>query len=166
MSTLTEVLETVEVTGEIPKKTVKAKPAPAAAQPEEILSPAARARRDEKLKEEAFREKYSRLVRGRFRFYESPGGTLKFNLGQMFKGDPVKKWIFKDGEVREIPYGVARHLIDNGWYPVHTFAQDENGNPNMRIGEKIQRFGFEPLDFIDVEGRPLQELVTVERVGY
>lgn len=103
-------------------------------------------------------------VRGMFKFYEVPGGVLNFVYNN-YKEDPVEKFSLVDGEVYEIPLGVAKHLNKNGWYPVHQYKDTDTG-VKMRIGQKVHRFGFQSLDFTDMdELAPEKELVTVEHVA-
>lgn len=111
------------------------------------------------------RDKYREPVKGIFRFFEVPGGSMEF-VYREFKEDQVEKFALHDGEIYTIPLGVARHLNKNGWYPVHSYAQDENGKTAMKIGQKVRRFGFQSLEFVDVEdltpvGGPL---ITVENL--
>lgn len=87
-----------------------------------------------------------KIVRGKFMFYEVPGGELKFSY-RGYKNDPVEHYHMIDGEVYSIPLGVARHLNDNGYYNVHAHAIDEKGNPSVKVGKRIDRFGFQSLEF-------------------
>ena len=96
------------------------------------------------------RDKDREIVRGIFRFYEVPGGTLSFSF-RAYKEDPVENYSFVDGQIYSIPLGVAKHLNKNLWYPVHAFAQDENGKPNVKVGKKVRRAGFDSLEFHDQE---------------
>ena len=112
------------------------------------------------------RDKDKEMVRGIFHFYEVPGGLLEF-VFKAYKEDNVEKYSLYDGQVYSVPLGVAKHLNKNGWYPVHTYMQDETGRPIAKIGQKVRRFGFSSLEFIDSadltpEGKPL---VTVESLG-
>ena len=81
-----------------------------------------------------------------------------------YKEDPVERFDFLDGETYTIPLGVAKHLNKNGWYPVHQYAVDEVGKSLMKIGQKVRRFGFQSLEFIDIEDLTLndKQIVTVE----
>ncbi len=110
------------------------------------------------------RDRDREKVKGMFKFYEVPGGTLSF-VFKKYKEDQIEKYTLSDGQVYEIPLGVAKHLNKNGWYPVHHY-KDEEGGKKIRIGEKIHRFGFQSLDFTDMgEVAPEKELVTVERIA-
>ena len=96
------------------------------------------------------RDKDREPVKGIFRFYEVPGGTLSF-VYRAYKEDPVERFDLVDGQIHTIPLGVARHLNKNGKYPVHAYRQDEKGNPAMIIGKKVARFAFQSLEFIDID---------------
>lgn len=109
------------------------------------------------------RDKDREKVKGIFRFYEVPGGSMSF-VYKAYKEDPIERYDMKDGEVYTIPLGVAKHLNKNGWYPIHHHAMDEGGKPSVKIGKKKQRFGFQSLEFVDVEelATPDKEIITVE----
>ena len=83
-----------------------------------------------------------------------------------FKGDPVEKYAMKDGQIYEIPLGVARHLNKNCWYPIHEYMTDEHGNKLQKIGTKVRRCSFQSLEFIDTEDLTPQGhgVITVENV--
>lgn len=97
------------------------------------------------------RAKDAEIVRGIFRFYEIPGGTLEFTYGPIYKGDEQQNYKLTDGMVYSLPLGVARHLNKNCWYPVHKQLLDESGKPSIRIGQKVRRCGFQSLEFVDIE---------------
>lgn len=104
-------------------------------------------------------------VKGVFHFYEVPGGSMSFNF-KKYKGDPVARYDLTDGQVYTLPLGVARHLNKNGTYPVHQYLKDESGNVSRKIGQKVRRFGFQSLEFMDIEDLPnkAEQIVTVENV--
>ena len=112
------------------------------------------------------RDKDREPVKGIFRFYEVPGGTLSF-VFRAYKEDPVERFDLTDGMIYTIPLGVARHLNKNGWYPVHAYKQDEAGKPSVQIGKKIARFAFQSLEFVDIDDisatgeSPIIEQVTI-----
>jgi len=109
------------------------------------------------------RDKDRENVRGIFRFHEVPGGSMSFNF-KAYKEDPLERFDFIDGEVYTIPLGVAKHLNNNCWYPVHHYAKDESGAPGVRIGQKVKRCSFQSLEFVDIdELKPAADIVTVER---
>jgi len=111
------------------------------------------------------RDKDRQLVKGIFRFYEVPGGQMSFNF-RKYKQDPIERFDMVDGGVYTIPLGVAKHLTQNGNYPVHKYIKSEDGTTSMRVGQKVNRFGFESLEFMDIEDLPNQsnEIVTVDEV--
>lgn len=112
------------------------------------------------------RDKDRELVKGIFKFYEVPGGSMSF-VYRAYKEDKTERYDLVDGQVYSIPLGVARHLNKNGWYPVHSYAMDESGKPSMKMGQKKRRFGFQSLEFVDIEelGEETSEIITVEHVG-
>lgn len=89
-------------------------------------------------------------VRGKFRFYEVPGGRLEFVYFK-YKGDPLDAYKMDDGGVYEVPRMVANHLNESGAYPVHAYSQDEYGKPIPIIGKTIRRYGFHSLEFEPLE---------------
>ena len=111
------------------------------------------------------RDKDRELVKGIFRFFEVPGGSMSF-VFKSYKEDPVETFNLFDGETYTIPLGVARHLNKNGWYPLHQHAVDELGKPLMKIGSKVRRFGFQSLEFMDIEDLAIgdKQIVTVESI--
>lgn len=116
------------------------------------------------------------MVKGIFRYYEVPGGSMSFSF-KKYREDPVERYDLVDGQQYTLPLGVAKHLNKNGTYPVYEHVPNEPGiqqainpgggaalNQNMRIGRKVQRFGFQSLEFVDIEG--LEEdpgIFTVEK---
>ncbi len=96
------------------------------------------------------RDKYQEKVKGIFKNYELPGGSLSFNFRE-FKEDKIEKYLLQDGKVYTLPLGVAKHLNKNCWYPVHAHRKDDSGNSHQMIGKKVRRFGFQSLEFMDPE---------------
>jgi hypothetical protein len=107
------------------------------------------------------RDKDREKVKGIFQFHECPGGTLSFCF-KIYQEDPLEFYTLKDGTQYEIPLGVARHLNQNGWYPVHHYEKNESGNPTVEIGQKRHRYSFRSLDFMASED--LQEPVDIVSV--
>lgn len=102
---------------------------------------------------ETKRAEESKLVRGIFRFHEVPGGMMEFQY-RKYKGDPIQKYSMKDGEVYEVPLGVARHLNTNCWYPSYAYndkASQELTGAAVIVKEKIRRCSFQSLDFVESE---------------
>lgn len=92
------------------------------------------------------RKRDAKMVRGRFEYHESPGAEFFFRY-HAYEGDPVVDYTLQDGEVRELPYGVAKHLNNIG-YPTHKYEQDASGKNVMKIGKFTKRCSFVPLDFM------------------
>jgi hypothetical protein len=128
------------------------------------------------------RDKDREKVKGIFRYFEVPGGCMSF-VHKIYKEDKVERYDLMDGEVYTLPLGVAKHLNKNGWYPEYVHIAHEDGRPisgginpgfgstpaqTMRIGKKIRRFGFQSLEFVDVDefSTGAQQIVTVEKVDH
>lgn len=110
------------------------------------------------------RDKDREMVRGIFKFYEVPGGLMEF-MFKKYKDDKLEKYSLVDGQIYTIPLGVAKHLNNNCWYPVHAYAQDESGKTSVKIGQKVKRCGFQSLEFIDIdELQPDKQIITVESI--
>lgn len=112
------------------------------------------------------RDKNREKVKGVFNFFEVPGGSMSF-VYREFKEDPVERFDLVDGEIYTLPLGVAKHLNKSGWYPVHMHAQDESGKVSMKVGQKVRRFGFRSLEFIDIDelnDHQGKQILTVETV--
>lgn len=122
------------------------------------------------------REKDREIVKGIFRFYEVPGGGMSFYF-RKYKGDPIERFDLVDGQVYSLPLGVAKHLNTNGWYPRYEYIRGEDGviggyapqafgqaRTNMRVAQKVRRFGFQSLEFCDIDelSTPDQQVVQVE----
>jgi len=96
------------------------------------------------------RERDNELVRGVVRNYEQAGMPITFAY-LVHKGDRLQKYSFPDNSVQIIPRVVARHISKDCGIVVHKQKIDQNGN-NIGSTEGIfQRFGFTPLDFMDIE---------------
>lgn len=116
------------------------------------------------------RDKMREKVTGIFHFYEVPGGGISFNFRE-FKGDDIQRYDLVDGETYTIPLGVAKHLNKNGWYPEYGYFQAENGLKQsstpadsrvMRVAKKIRRYGFQSLEFVDIDDLPSAQSQIVE----
>jgi len=104
-------------------------------------------------------------VKGIFKFYECPGSQLSFSY-RKYKEDPVETFTLIDGQIYTIPLGVAKHLNSSGQYPVHKYLKDDEGKVSVKVGQKVRRYGFQSLEFVDVadfENTP-SKIVTVEKV--
>lgn len=109
------------------------------------------------------RDKDREMVKGVFKYYEVPGGMVAFCF-KKYAQDPVEKFEMHDGRVYTIPLGVAKHINNNTWYPIHEYSKNEEGLPAQRIGQKVRRMGFQSLEFMDTEGMGdnINRIVTVE----
>jgi hypothetical protein len=124
-----------------------------------------------KAEKKVFNYKYQRdkdreMVRGKFIFHEVPGGGMSFNI-KLYKEDQVERYDLHDGQIYTLPLGVARHLNKNGWYPVYDYMKDEQTQNVQRIGQKVRRFSFQSLEFVDVDDLTPEGkgIITVENVG-
>jgi len=111
------------------------------------------------------RDKDREKVKGIFKFYEVPGGQLSFSY-KKYKEDQVETFTLMDGKVYTLPLGVAKHLNNNGSYPVHGYTKDETGAVSMKVGQKVRRFGFQSLEFVDVDefvNEP-SRIINVEKI--
>lgn len=120
-------------------------------------------------------------VRGIFRFHECPGGVMSFWYKKYAKDD-VERYDLVDGQVHEIPLGVAKHLNKNCWYPVYSHipssavfgerdpvvqAAGSYIGHEMKVTQKKRRVSFQSLEFIDLDditpvGIGATDIVTVE----
>jgi len=117
-------------------------------------------------------EEESKLVKGRFRNYETPGGSLRVQI-RKYPNIPSFDKVMLDNETYQIPLYVARHLngvdksaggcdgkIHTCSWPTHGFKwdsdrpapgsnQNDQGIPVPIIGvaKWNRRFGFESLEF-------------------
>ncbi len=110
------------------------------------------------------RDKDREIVRGKFRFHEIPGGVMEF-VFRKYKQDPVESFTMVDGEIYQIPRGVANHLNKNCWYPIHHFLRDENGHMTAAVNRKVQRCSFESLEFMDDDDGRVVDIVDVKPMG-
>lgn len=123
------------------------------------------------------RDKHAEIVPGIFKYFEAPGGTLSFTFRE-FKGDKPVRYDLTDGEVYRIPYGVAKHLNKNGWYPEYNFVPGDKSiqlgaavagfanNAFQKVTRKVHRYAFQSLEFTDIEDIPnsVSSIVAVESV--
>lgn len=116
------------------------------------------------------RDKDREKVRGIFRFFEVPGGSFGF-VFKKYKEDSVERYDLVDGNIYELPLGVAKHLNDNCWYPEYDYVKAEGltggFNPNgggMRITKKIRRTAFQSLEFVNEH--EMNPKNTIEEVSF
>jgi len=107
-----------------------------------------------------FMKEECKPVKGIFKNYECPGGAVKI-VQSKYPNQPVFEMLMIDGHEYEVPLWVARWLngIDataknlNGKvgscsYPKHEYALvNDNAIPIEMIGKRVQRYGFQSLEF-------------------
>lgn len=120
------------------------------------------------------RDEDAQPVRGRFKLYECPGGSVGF-VYRAYKQDNVERYDMLDDQIYTIPLGVAKFLNAQCRYPEYSYVKGEDGvhsaqNPYahvQRVTKMTPRMGFESLEFspdIDAELRS-SNLLMVETVG-
>jgi hypothetical protein len=111
-------------------------------------------------------EKDSQKVKGKFIFHEVPGGAISFTY-RKYREEQPKNYTFKDGDIYEIPLGVAKHLNKNCWYPQYEFMKGETAQDIQRVGQKVRRMSFQSLEFVDIEdfSNQVHPLTRVELTG-
>lgn len=121
-------------------------------------------RKQRKLNIEALRAKDNEKVKGIFRFYEVPGGTISFPFLK-WKGDEVEIYTMTDGQMYTVPLMVAKHLNENCWYPEYGYLPGESGEMRAKdtgaffgagkrqaVKMRVRRMGFQSLEFMDIDG--------------
>lgn len=106
------------------------------------------AQKPTRLSLEMARKKDREMVKGVFKFYEVPGGTMNFSF-KKYKEDPVENFSLVDGQIYTIPRGVAKHLVNDCWYPEYDFIKGEDVRSNYAVKNKTHRCGFQSLEFMD-----------------
>ena len=86
-----------------------------------------------------------------------------------FKEDKPERFTMHDGEVYEIPLGVAKHLNKNCWYPIYQHVPGETTQAayiegyGMKIGQHVRRCSFQSLEFLEEDISPRPNLFTAEK---
>lgn len=113
----------------------------------------------------------SKMVKGRFRNYETPGANLRVQI-RKYPGIPAFDKVLEDNKIYEIPLYVARHLngvdrssgsgntkINSCAYPTHGFLYQDGKAPQNGLNDEgiavpiigvqkwNRRFGFESMEF-------------------
>lgn len=92
-------------------------------------------------------EEDAKIVRGRFTFHEASKNKLKFPY-KKYPGQPVETYEMMDGDIIEIPLGVAKHLNSLG-VDEYDFKPDAKGNMvNTKVGKRL-RCSFQSMEFVD-----------------
>jgi len=96
-----------------------------------------------------------RIIRGKFHFYERPGGMLDFGYGGYTRGDKIINYQLVDGRTYDLPWGVVRHLEESSYYMSHNIEVDSNASDRVVVqgGEQEvystvrghARFAFMPV---------------------
>ena len=95
------------------------------------------------------REKDLKPVKGMFKFYEVPGGTIEFPFLKYAEDRTPKMYKFEDGKIYTIPLMVAKHLNTSGTYDQYDYAPTEDNKGNVKVVGKVRRYGFQSLEFTD-----------------
>ena len=120
-------------------------------------------------------EEERKLVKGKFRCYETPGSSHRIQIRKYKELPMFDKWMIDEG-VYEVPLYVARHLngmdacatslngkINSCAYPIHGFKSENDVLPaseevlipgagptyvplNKNV-KYVRRFGFESMEF-------------------
>lgn len=119
-----------------------------------------------------FMDEECKMVKGRFKNYETQGGNLPLTCGK-YPGQPLFSQNLQDGEIYEVPLWVARHLngkdvtaeaidgeVGSCSYVIHGFKWDRGSPapesqigpggapvPNIGVAKRKRRFGFQSLEF-------------------
>jgi hypothetical protein len=109
-------------------------------------------------------ERDHKIVKGKFSFLEVPGGELRFSY-QKYEEDPLLRYKWKDGDIVEVPYMVAKHIAQDVKVPVHGFQTDEFGKPIVKVSDWKHRTAFQRLDFLDDEEFTPSKIVTAELIA-
>lgn len=120
-----------------------------------------------KEQEKAFKLMYDRdhkMVKGKFSFLEVPGGELRFTYLK-YDGDQLLRYKWKDGDIVEVPYMVAKHIAQDVKVPSHGFQTDENGKPIIQVEKYVHRTAFQRLDFLEDEEFTPAKIITAEFIA-
>lgn len=110
------------------------------------------------------KKKDAEMVRGMFKFYEVPGGSMSFSF-RKYKEDPIKRYDMVDGQVYTIPRAVAKHLNNGCWYPEYDHIKGEDARTMYAIKNKVHRCGFQSLEFMDEDIQTENVVVEVSRTS-
>lgn len=94
------------------------------------------------------RDRDRQMVKGTFYYHECPGGKLEF-VFKKYEGDSIMKYELWDGQMYELPLGVAKHLNQNVNYQVHTYQLGPDGKYSSKIGKRVKRCSFQSLDYTE-----------------
>lgn len=89
----------------------------------------------------------AKLVKGKFKNLESPGGDLMFAY-HYYKGEPTRVYHMLDGQEYEIPVGVAKHINRQCKYKKSKHLIDKDGNRMITADKPIERYQFVSTEFM------------------
>jgi hypothetical protein len=117
----------------------------------ENRTPIAQTDKPKKLNLKQLHEEDNVKVKGKYIFHEVPGGGISFTYRKWPQEQP-KNYTFVDGQIQEVPLGVAKHLNKNCWYPQYEFRKGEEGTQDVQsVGQKVRRMSFQSLEFVDID---------------
>lgn len=122
-----------------------------------------------KRKYEADRKRGHQKVKCKFVNHLASGAPISFTF-RKWKGDPIEKHSYYDGEVAYVSRDVIKHINRSARYPVHRYATDAKGRSSSKIGSYVQRYSFYPMEFTDTSDPdsadmiPSPDIVTIESV--
>jgi hypothetical protein len=109
------------------------------------------------------RDEDSQQVEGTFKSYESQK-SIKFSY-KGHAGDQPKRHEMVDGQTYTIPIGLANHINNDCSYPVHAYTKGDDGEPSIKVGRTVQRFGFQNTNFISISDlNQHKKLITIEKI--
>lgn len=108
-------------------------------------------------------EKDHKMVKGKFSFLEVPGGELRFTYLK-YEGDSLLRYKWRDGDIVEVPYMVAKHIAQDVKVPTHDFQTDEFGKKIAQVSGWKHRTSFQRLDFMDDEEFTPSNIVMAESI--
>lgn len=95
-----------------------------------------------------------RVIRGKFHFYERPGGVHQF-LYRRYKEEPITQFVLRDGGTYDLPWGVVRQLEASSYYVSHNIEHSQNTSDGAVVAGGEQpvystsrghaRFAFMPV---------------------
>lgn len=156
---------------------IKEKEVTKEATPIQLIDPTAHKKQEAADRLQKLVAEETKLVKGRFRCFESPGAAQTICV-KKYKNVPLFKKEMVDGGTYEIPLYVARFLngvdavardingeVGSCSYPIHGFKWDKGGPmptsalgagpagemgvpvPLIGVAKRVRRYGFESLEF-------------------
>ncbi len=69
----------------------------------------------------------ARIIRGKFHFYERPGGVHHF-MYRRYKGEPITQFVLRDGGTYDLPWGVVRQIEASSYYMSHNIEHSQTAS--------------------------------------